>query len=186
MSTLFHRRSDPLDEPGFLRGQSAAIQSINSVVAEIAGTDIPVLLLGESGTGKDVYARVIHQLSGLREGPLKKLSCVTQDLRSLMQKLQESLSLRGKDRRAGTLFLDGIDELDGPCQRTLLSLLPDGDVKNGANTLVGRIICSASIFESALFAYVCRLCGNERMTLQRFLNSFSSNTLESRGERNQR
>jgi len=113
-------------------------------VAEIAGTDIPVLLLGESGTGKDVYARVIHQLSGLREGPLKKLSCVTQDLRSLMQKLQESLSLRGKDRRAGTLFLDGIDELDGPCQRTLLSLLPDGDVKNGANTLVGRIICSAS------------------------------------------
>jgi two-component system response regulator AtoC len=144
MSTLFHRRPDPLDEPGFLRGQSAAIQSVNSVVAEIAGTDIPVLLLGESGTGKDVYARVIHQLSGLREGPLKRLSCVTQDLRSLMQKLQESLSLRGKDRRAGTLFLDGVDELDGPCQRTLLSLLPDGDPKNGANSVVGRIISSAS------------------------------------------
>jgi two-component system, NtrC family, response regulator AtoC len=144
MSSPVHSRPGPLTEAGFLCGQSVAIQSVNAVVAEIAGTDIPVLLLGESGTGKDVYARVIHRLSGSSEAPLKKLSCVTQDTRSLEAQLQQTLKVWGQDRQAGTLFLDGVDELDVACQRTLVSLLPDGDLKGGQNAQVGRIISSAS------------------------------------------
>ena len=50
-------------ESGFVGGMSAAMQTLENVVAEIALTNIPVLLVGESGTGKEMFAQRIHQLS---------------------------------------------------------------------------------------------------------------------------
>ena len=48
---------------GFVYGVSPTMQTVNEMAAEIARTDIPVLIVGESGTGKDAYARFIHRLS---------------------------------------------------------------------------------------------------------------------------
>src|SRR5882762_8974536 len=96
----------------FVCGHAAAVQSLNAVVAEIAKTDIPVLLVGESGTGKEVYARLIHRMSGLGEAPLKKVSCAALDAgRLLAEAREEFLSGSGSGQaRPRTLFLDDVHE----------------------------------------------------------------------------
>jgi two-component system, NtrC family, response regulator AtoC len=131
---------------GFVYGQGTSVHSLNSLVAEIAGTDIPVLLVGESGTGKEVYARLIHRLSGLGEVPLKKVSCTALDAGRLLAEVQEEfLSDRGNGEAAArTVFLDGVHELDAACQRVLLSLLPDGEPKVRNGKKVPRFISSTS------------------------------------------
>jgi len=131
---------------GLVRGQAAEVQSLNALVAEIAKTDIPVLLVGESGTGKEVYARLIHQLSGLGEVPLKKVSCAALDAGRLLRELREE-SLAGGGSREGsprTVFLDGVHELDVVSQRALLSLLPDGEPKDSNGKTAPRMISSTS------------------------------------------
>ncbi len=131
-------------DAGFVRGCSRAIQEVNTVVGEIAGTDIPVLLTGESGTGKEVYARLIHRLSKHAHLPLKKVSCraVEQaELLALKSHLREPIENSADGLR--TLFLDGIDELDLESQKILLSFLPDGDME-GNNLNRGRLITSTS------------------------------------------
>src|SRR5260370_40087168 len=75
MATGVNHGFDMLTGSGFVYGRSEAILRVNSIVGEISRTDIPVLLQGESGTGKDVYALLIHQLSAWRELPLVKLNC---------------------------------------------------------------------------------------------------------------
>jgi len=130
----------------FVCGNAAAVQSLNAVVAEIAKTDIPVLLVGESGTGKEVYARLIHRMSGLGEAPLKKVSCAALDVgRLLAEAREEFLSGKGTgEARPRTLFLDGVHELDGACQRALLSLLPDGEPKGCTGKVGSRFISATS------------------------------------------
>ncbi len=129
---------------GFVYGQATTVQSLNALVADIAKTDIPVLLVGESGTGKEVYARLIHRLSGLDEAPLKKVNCAAPDAGRWLTKVQEGfLSGRGSEETAPrTVFLDGVHELDAACQRVLLSLLPDGEPKGFGGKTASRIISS--------------------------------------------
>jgi two-component system response regulator AtoC len=130
----------------FVCGQGASLRALNALVAEIAGTNIPVLLVGESGTGKEVYARLIHSISGLEETLLKKLRCAAADAGQLLEVARESLCA-GSDRGDGagqTVFLDGIHELDVVCQRILLSLLPDGEPKSASGYPVSRLISSTS------------------------------------------
>ena len=67
---------EPL-EGGFVAGVSAAMQALESVISEIAPTNIPVLLVGESGTGKEMFANRLHRLSGSEQKPLVKISCAT-------------------------------------------------------------------------------------------------------------
>jgi two-component system response regulator AtoC len=133
-------------EDGFVRGQAAGVQSLNTLVAEIAKTDIPLLLVGESGTGKEVYARLIHRLSGLAETSLKKVSCASLEAGRLLAEIQEEIHPRTgrRDGAARTIFLDGVHELDASCQRALLTLLPDGEPssRNGEKPL--RFISSTS------------------------------------------
>src|SRR5438034_10173184 len=89
---------------GFVFGQGPAIQAGNTMVADIARTDIAVLLIGESGTGKEVYARLIHRLSGLEEAQLKKISCATLDPGRLVGQVQDCSRAGAEDHGAGTLF----------------------------------------------------------------------------------
>lgn len=69
MTSLLTDLSAQPRSSGFVLGNSPAIRKLNAIVEDIAGTNIPVLLMGESGTGKDVYARVIHLLSGPGDSP---------------------------------------------------------------------------------------------------------------------
>jgi len=112
---------------GFVYGQSEAIRPVNTMIGEIAQTDIPVLLNGESGTGKDVYGKLIHQLSRQRELPLSKLNCTMLEAGDLLNQMKQLFS-KAEDSAAGTLLLDGIDELDADCQRVMLAMLQQQEV----------------------------------------------------------
>jgi two-component system response regulator AtoC len=98
--------------------------SLNAAVEEIAKTDIPVLLQGDSGTGKGIYASYIHRRSLRNGGPLAKLNCASSDFARLLASSGGFLSSEAEpEGGSGTLCLDGLDELSTEGQRLLLSSL---------------------------------------------------------------
>lgn len=118
-------------------GHSEAMNSVRDRLTKLAGANVPVLIQGESGTGKDIIARMIHAASPWRNGPWVKVNCP-----AIPGTLLES-ELFGYEKGAftgaygvkpgrvemahrGTLFLDEISELDMPLQSKLLQLLQDG------------------------------------------------------------
>jgi two-component system response regulator AtoC len=129
MSVGISRAFEIVGEAGFVYGESEAIRPVNAVVAEIAPTDIPVLVAGESGTGKDVYGRLIHQLSRQRGLPLVKLNCTVLEPGEFLGRVKRTLA--GGDESTGTLFLDGLDELDLDCQRVMLAILQEREIAAG-------------------------------------------------------
>ncbi len=124
---------------------SPAMQALEHVLADIAITDIPVLVIGESGTGKEVVARRIHQLSGRRHGPFVKLSCATIAPDSFAWRHDDTEN--GEDRnvflRPCTVFLDEIYDLEPAAQSRLLHALPDGSAPP-ENCLGARVISATS------------------------------------------
>lgn len=117
-------------------GSSKTLSPVYERVSRTAGTDASVLLLGETGTGKGLFARAIHVNSKRQAGPF-----VTVDATTLPADLVESElfghergAFTGADRRVpgkvevangGTLFLDEIGELPLPLQGKLLRFLQD-------------------------------------------------------------
>jgi two-component system response regulator AtoC len=118
-------------------GHSDAMLSVRERLDKVAGANVPVLIHGESGTGKDIIARMIHARSPWRVGPFVKVNCP-----AIPGTLLES-ELFGYEKGAftgaygtkpgrvemahrGTLFLDEISELDLGLQSKLLQLLQDG------------------------------------------------------------
>src|ERR1700749_3227937 len=103
----------------FVMGTSPAMLTLETVLSEIAHTNIPVLLVGECGTGKQMFAHRIHQLSG-RPGPLMKISCAGMRAESFASETGLDASQESEYRReTGTAFFDEISELDAACQRNL-------------------------------------------------------------------
>ena len=115
---------------------SAAMEQIWALVHRVADTDVPVLLIGESGVGKDVVARRIHAASHRSARPFVKINCA-----ALPGELLES-ELFGHEKGAftgahaekpgkfelahqGTIFLDEIGEMDPRLQAKLLQVLQD-------------------------------------------------------------
>jgi DNA-binding NtrC family response regulator len=111
--------------PGFIYGYGSAMRSLNAMVAEIAPTGIPVLIMGECGTGKDAYARLIHRLSQKSEAALHKINCAALESADLFKQLNGQTWERHSEDTWGTLYLDSVQDLDLHCQRALLSYLPD-------------------------------------------------------------
>jgi len=129
---------------GFVGGTSPAMLTLEAVVSEIAHTNIPVLLMGECGTGKQMFAHRIHQLSD-RRGPLMKISCAGMRAESFASETGLDASEESEHRReAGTAFFDEISELDAACQRNLLYALPDGETKPPRGILMARLISTTS------------------------------------------
>ena len=93
------------------------MQSLEAVIREVAQSEVPVLLLGERGTGKRFVARRIHDLSPRREEYFRVLPC-----KALWPAVFES-GAEGGFLGHGTVYLDEIDDLSGECQARLLSAL---------------------------------------------------------------
>lgn len=124
----------------FVPGLGKIISDVNRIIADVAGTDMPILLSGESGTGKDTYARLVHCSSGLDMMPIRKITCTRGETKALIEEIHSALT----QERPGTVFLDCVDELEPACQRTLLSLLPDGEPQSNETTGRARLISSSS------------------------------------------
>lgn len=124
MATGKGNRTVIQDETHWISGVSAAMRALESIIGEIASTDIPVLLVGESGTGKEMLATRVHQLSAHAQEPLRRVPCASISPAILSAEL--SLNSNGTSV-TGTVFFDEISELDTACQRYLLGVLPDGD-----------------------------------------------------------
>ena len=116
---------ETLATEGFVYGVSPTIQTVNEMAAEIAATDIPVLILGESGSGKDAYARFIHRLSAKRELRLQKIDCATLEPGELTHQMRQSSQNPLPEEACRTIYFDNVQELGVESQRALLSLLPD-------------------------------------------------------------
>lgn len=127
----------------FVRGMSPAMQTLESVIAEIAATKIPVMLVGESGSGKAMMAQHIHELSRHGAGSLLKISCASTDATTLAS----DLGLNGgadTPKDFDSVFFDEVGELDAACQRSLLYALPDGDASPRRGILTARVISGTS------------------------------------------
>jgi len=135
-----------IDSNGFVGGISPAMQTLESVIAEIAPTNIPVLLVGESGTGKQMFAQRIHLLSTRHEETLVKIGCASMTPQELAAELGHHGNGDASTRKstAGTIVFDEISELDAACQRTLLHALPDGDTGSRPGLLTARVISTTS------------------------------------------
>src|ERR1700704_1584255 len=72
----------------FVQGTSPAMRVLERTIADIARTDIPVLLIGESGTGKEVVALEIHRLSQRRHQAFTKCGCSSMTPESLAARFQ--------------------------------------------------------------------------------------------------
>jgi two-component system response regulator AtoC len=134
------------DDPNFVGSMSPAIESLESVIAEIAPTDIPVLLVGESGTGKEMFAHRVHRLSAHCERPLLRISCASMNPAAMSAELTLNPNGRSYGARStgGTVFFDEISELDAACQRNLLAALPDGDAGARRGLLTARVVSTTS------------------------------------------
>ncbi len=113
--------------PGFVYGLGSIMQNLNDMAGEIARTDIPVLVVGESGTGKDAYAKLIHRLSLKSDSRFKKINCASFEPAELFGPFRPSKQPLALANSFGTLYLDNVQELDAASQRELLSHLPDGE-----------------------------------------------------------
>jgi DNA-binding NtrC family response regulator len=120
-----------------LVGNSPSFLDSVQKVSLIAASDAPVLLSGETGTGKELFARAIHHLSERRNGPFVPVECST--IPETLVETELFGHTRGaftdahKDRRglaavakAGTLFLDEVDSLPLGAQAKLLRFLQEG------------------------------------------------------------
>ena len=135
----------PLKAPRKVAAESGAMRRVLDLLEPLARAEVTVTLIGETGTGKDVLARTIHQLSPRRNGPFVVFDCG-----AVAMNLAES-ELLGHERGAftgaigahagaferahgGTLFLDEIGELPLDLQTRLLRLLGNSSVRRVGGT----------------------------------------------------
>ncbi len=130
--SYFMSKSD--DDGTRLFGRSRTIQDLLLKVSRVAATRVSVLVVGESGAGKDIVARLIHDMSPRRRGPFVPVNCgaIPKDLAESQLFGHEKGSFTGavaqhvgmfEAARGGTLFLDEIAEMPAELQVKLLRTL---------------------------------------------------------------
>jgi Nif-specific regulatory protein len=137
---------------GEIIGQSRTLQEVLRQVEQVAPTDATVLIQGETGTGKELIARVIHGRSRYRDRPLVKVNCATLPAGLVESELfgHEKGAFTGAVARkigrfeladGGTIFLDEIGELPLELQAKLLRVLQEGEFERvgGAHTITVNV-----------------------------------------------
>src|SRR5579864_2259412 len=128
---------ESLENDLFFLAASPAMRQIRSQISLVDKVDVPVLLLGESGVGKEILARLIHKLSTRSRNPLLKVNCAALPADLLESELfgYEQGAFTGATRpkpgkfelcNKGTILLDEIGEMSPVLQAKLLHVLQDG------------------------------------------------------------
>src|SRR5437667_3556535 len=141
-----------------LIGSTPAMHTLRSNIERVAGTDFTILLEGESGVGKELVARQIHELSARRNGPFVAINCaalVETLLEAELFGIEERTATGVRGRRGkfeaadgGTLFLDEVSDLSLSAQAKLLRTIQDFAVERvggqGAHRVDIRIIAATN------------------------------------------
>jgi two-component system response regulator AtoC len=151
VSELSHLRRQLSDDQthAFLGwGDSPAMRHVAMITEQVADSDVTVLIRGESGVGKELVARTIHERSTRRQEPFVKVNCAALPAELLESELfghekgaftGAATTRIGKFEQAnfGTILLDEIGEMRPPLQAKLLHVLQDAEfTKLGSNTII--------------------------------------------------
>lgn len=131
-------------------GTSAPIKKAKELASKIAVTDTPVLLLGETGTGKELFAQAIHYSSNRKNYPFVAINCsaFAKDLLESEMFGYKAGAFTGaiknkkglfEEAHLGTLFLDEIGELDISLQAKLLRVLETNDFIKAGDTKTTKV-----------------------------------------------
>ncbi|HEV2109512.1 MAG TPA: sigma-54 dependent transcriptional regulator [Thermomicrobiales bacterium] len=145
LSTRLDR--DPND---VMIGNSAAMQEVYKTIGRVARSDATVLISGETGTGKELVASILHNSSSYSRGPLVKVNCAALPETLLESELfgHEKGSFTGamnqrKGRfemaNKGTIFLDEVGEMSLSTQKKLLRVLQEREFERVGGTIVVKI-----------------------------------------------
>jgi DNA-binding NtrC family response regulator len=133
-----------------LIGDSPEMAALRGRVERVAAADAPILVLGENGTGKELVARAIHELSPRRAQPFVKMNCAAVPAELVESELfghekgafsGAAAQRRGRFEQAdgGTLFLDEIGDMPPPMQAKLLRVLQDGEITRVGGSAVIKV-----------------------------------------------
>jgi len=133
-----------------LIGDSAAMVAVRDAIVRAAASPFPVIIEGESGSGKELAARAIHARSPRRERRFCAINCaaLVDDLveAELFGHVRGAFTGASSDRpgmfedaSGGTLFLDEVAELTGRVQAKLLRTLQEGEIRRIGETLVRKV-----------------------------------------------
>jgi transcriptional regulator with AAA-type ATPase domain len=124
---------------GYVAGSSVAARSLHAMLSTLAAGDLPVLLTGETGVGKEVVARILHRSSPRRKAPFVAINCAAipadlleAELFGIGKGVATGVApRRGKFALAagGTLFLDEIGEMPRELQAKLLRALQEKEIQ---------------------------------------------------------
>ncbi len=135
---LLREELQALHHDGALIGESPALRQVLRDIAQVAPTDATVLIIGETGTGKELVARAIHRASHRRERPLITVNCAAIPATLIKSEFfgHEPGAFTGATKKRegrfaladkGTIFLDEIGELPLDLQAKLLRVLQEGE-----------------------------------------------------------
>ena len=134
-----------------IRGSSPLMQRAKELARRFASTDLPILLEGETGTGKELFAQAIHNLSPRSEGPFMAVNCAAIPRELVESELfgyqpgaftgarKEGQAGKFESADGGTLFLDEVNSMEPATQAKLLRVLENGEVMRLGDSASRRV-----------------------------------------------
>jgi len=132
----------------WLMAPSQQLETLVQQIGQAADSSSPILIEGEIGTGKELVARAIHQLSARREQPFVAIDCSAKSDTAIEEELQIA--------EGGTLFLDEIVSLPLPAQSQVLRAIQDGQVLPAGSKMPVRVDVRAIAASSVSFGLAVR------------------------------
>ncbi len=139
-------QAEPRVLPDVIIGEDPAMRALEDVIARVAPTDAPLLIQGESGSGKELIARSIHARSSRAERPFQVIACAAQEEQAI-ETLLFGYAKHGEPTTPGvfelsdraTVFLDEVADLPLSVQARLLRLLEHGEMQRSGDGALRRV-----------------------------------------------
>jgi transcriptional regulator with GAF, ATPase, and Fis domain len=152
VSTPAAHRAEPFSPMEGMIGSSPAMMDVYRLTRQVASTSATVLLLGETGTGKELIARALHELSPRASGPFVRVNCGALSESLLESELFghvkgaftnafENRTGRFEAAHGGTIFLDEINSMSFTLQVKLLRVLQEQEFERVGDSKTIRVDC---------------------------------------------